>query len=328
MTAGRSRVVLHIGGQKCGSSALQGYLFFGRYKLAAAGIIYLDMDLGTDPGRAKSHSALIPDLVRGGPDWVRKCLAALDWQDPDCCYVISSEGFCSMKTMAASSAALAPLAEFGDVHIVFYVRPQSEVIYSGWQQWGLDFDFPRWVDDALRRDFANWNLIWKTWSAALPTARFTTRVFARDLFPEGDIVADFSRLTGFPKVALGNRKKANPTFDDLTALALRSLAFENGLDPKQLMIAMKKAGVELPRSPANLVLSDESMHVITAHYAGDNEQFLELSGMDAPMIERFRQSRIPPMEPIAEDEVVVQRRRVADAIRNTPGLDAYSGLRA
>jgi hypothetical protein len=48
-----SKVVLHIGGQKCGSSALQGYLFFGRYILKRHNVHYLEPELVTNLDQEK-----------------------------------------------------------------------------------------------------------------------------------------------------------------------------------------------------------------------------------------------------------------------------------
>lgn len=328
MTKLRSKIILHIGGQKCGSSALQGYLFFGRFELAKRGVHYLDPKLGTELRAAKSHSKLMPQLTKGGANWVRKRLAKLEWHDPTVTYAISSEGFCSMASIEDLSAALAPMSDFGNVHVVLYVRPQSEVIYSGWQQWGLNLEFDEWVNVALKRDFANWNLILNEWRRALPDAQFSVRAFARDLFPNSDIISDFTEVTNIPRVTPRKKGQANPTFDDLTALALRALACTNDIDPKRLMVAMKKAGLELSRNPRNLVLSDDHRRQINSHYEKGNKAFLETSGMDEGMINRFLESRVPSIDSYSEHELQMQRKYLAEAITSSSELEAYSGIRA
>ena len=327
MSHERAQTVLHIGGQKCGSSALQGYLFFGRFSLARRGIFYLDEDLGTDLQAAKSHSLLRPKLKKGGADWVRRRAERLDWDNPDHTYVLSSEGFCEVENAETYAAALAPLAEFGPVRLIFYVRPQVEVLYSGWQQWGVHLNFREWVRDALRRDFANWNRIWQVWRGAFPEAQFTTRLFARDNFPDGDMVADVRGVLGWPEVTLPVCKPANPTFDDLTVLAIQALAQKNSIDPKPLTIAMKRAGVNLPRSRDNLVLDVGLKAEIMAHYAKDNLTFLAASDMDPEEIECFGQDRLPDCRArVSPEAIAAKAREVVECLNATPTLSKYVGL--
>lgn len=322
----RAQIVIHIGGQKCGSSALQGYLFFGRFGLEKNGISYLDPNLGTDLQNAKSHSSLLPKLRERGSDWVLERAARLQWHNPNRSYVLSSEGLCQIKSVDSFAQALAPLAAFGRVHLVFYVRQQVEVIYSGWQQWGMHLSFRDWVADALRRDFANWHRIWLAWNSAFPDAQFTTRVFALSAFPRGDVVVDFRNLLGWPEVSLPVRRAANPTFDDLTILALRALATANRIQVRPLVIAMKRAGVVLPRSRDNLVLDAEAQGKIAAHYAHDNEMFLHLSGLDERERSTFLSARIPAMMATPEGAVAAKMKEVVACLNSTPGLEEYVGL--
>ena len=320
MIASGPEVVLHIGGQKCGSSALQGYLFFGRYGLAKYGIRYLDDELGDDLAKAKSHSNLLPRLrQKGAESWVRDRLALLDWADPSKRYVLSSEGFCEIRNVESYASALAPLGDFARVHIVLYVRSQVELIYSGWQQWGSHLSFSDWVESALKRDFANWNRIFSAWRQALPDANFSVRIFSRDRFPDGDLVADFRQLLGWPAVQLLVKKAANPTFDDLTVLAVQRLAAENKVEPGPIMISMKKAGIALPRSGENLVLDAVLQAEISDHYAVSNACFLKNAGIGYAEAERLIVPKVARCSPFSEEDVVRHQKVVVENLKKVAG---------
>ncbi|MDB2407698.1 hypothetical protein N9W17_04135 [Jannaschia sp.] len=292
-----SKLTIHLGGQKCGSSALQGYLFFGRYALAKAGIAYLDRDLGHDMDRAASHTAMLARLTEpDAVEWTRARAGALPWDGEISDYVLSTEGFCRIRGMSDYAAALAPFAQFGPVHLVLYVRPQAEVIYSGWQQWALNDSPEAWIHSALARGFANWRRVWETWRAAFPDARFDVRVFDRALFEGGDIVTDFRALTGWPAVTPRKQGGANPTFDDLTAMAIREVAQRRGMEPTTLCVSMKKAGVDLPRARDNLVFSPDAVARIRDHYAEDNAAFAAAAGLSETATARLMEPRIAPFQ--------------------------------
>ncbi len=316
-----SGTILHIGGQKCGSSAIQGYFFFGRYALSNQKVRYLDPELGTDLGLSRSHSELLSDLRTGGEEWVRERLSRLDWSDPDCRYVLSSEGFCQIARLAQHSAALRPLAEFGPVQIVFYVRPQAEVLYGGWQQWGLASDFDDWIDHALSTDFANWNTVLAAWRAAFPDAQIIVRTFSRNLFPEGDVVADICGALAMPRVEMAARRAANPTYDDLTTLAVKDLAICSGIAPLTLMRSIKRAALPLPAGSGNLVMKDETYDRIVAHYALSNAEFMQAAELDAQSIAALGARRIPAMSRIPSDGIEMRMNLLRDTITGHGGME-------
>lgn len=316
MTEEVSRLLLHIGGQKCGSSAIQGYLFFGRFRLEEHNVVYLDNDLGSVVEKAGSHTSLLPRLLKEGRSWVAERVSGLNWADPARSYVLSTEGFCQIENSRKYAEALSPFHDHGRVEILFYVRPQTEILYSGWQQWGLDYDFDCWVDRALDRNFADWNTIHRNWRAHFPNAEFQVRLFSRENFHKQDILEDLLFAANLPRVKLGKVKEANPTYDDLTALAIQEIARDRRISASKLCVSMKKSGLQIPGERKNHVMSDETADRIHLRYAEANREFLDAIKADDAMRTKFEfitpSNRTPPSENDVQAQKYLVMQRIAE----------------
>jgi hypothetical protein len=153
------------------------------------------------------------------------------------------------------------------------------------------------------------------------------RLFSRDNFPNNDVVSDFREITGFPKITLPVRRAYNPSFDDLTVLAIRALAARNDIEPGPLTIAMKRAGFQLPRSRDNLVVDDAIKAKIASYYATSNEKFLSTSGMTLAEAEYFRMDRIPERKTVNEAAIAAKTHEVVEQLVKIPKLEEYAHLR-
>lgn len=312
---GRSTILLHIGGQKCGSSALQGYFFFGRKALARHNIHYLDREFGIDLAKAGSHNALLTQLAAPeGADFVRRGLSKLPMDDPERVYVLSSEGFSSVRKVTDLARTLSCLQEFGNVRILHYIRHQAEVLYSGWQQWGPRYDFPDWVEDALERRFADWALVQREWRRALPAAEVTTRIFAREQMPDGDIVEDLRQVLPFPVLRSPKKDTTNPSYDDATVMALQSLERAAGLRPRTLIRHLKRSGVLFEKTSRNLVFPPEMQDRVRRIYDDSNAELAAMAGLDGAQRQSFNTLRLRPYEAPDGGFLDMVRRRVSAQI--------------
>ncbi|WP_424973082.1 hypothetical protein [Dinoroseobacter sp. S76] len=312
-------LLLHIGGPKCGSSALQRYLFHGRRRLAGQGIHYIDREFGIDPDLAMSHNQMMLRLARAGASGLLQTrFTALAARGPDQTYLLSSEVLTTEAGHAAE--ALRGMDRLFAVRIVQYVRPQVEFLKSAWQQWGLGLSFAAWVDQALTEDRANWARSQALWRDALPEAEIITRLYARDHMPGGDVVADFCSALGWDRVETPHGGLANPSYDDATALALQELERREGLTPLTLVRHCKREGILFPTRSENLVFPPDLQARVTAHYAAGNAALCAQAGFEAATRTRFETPQIAPYTPPDPTRLAEARAAVAERLE---GIDLH-----
>lgn len=291
-----ARLILHVGGQKCGSSALQGYLFFNRFVLAKQGTLYVDRELGLDQGNCGSHNQMLPMLRNISPqDLGRRAheLARLAG-NRDC--IISSEGFCAVNKIDTHAARLAVLAAEFEAEIHIYVRNQINILYSGWHQWGIGqgLDFEAWVDHALGKGFADWNRILGAYERAIPAARFHVHVYDRRALLEGDIVTDFTSAADIPLLQTAVRAN-NPSINDVATQALLELSQASKIDIPAAIMKLKKGapGWAVDKS-GNFACGPGTSARIADHYRAANDDFLGRHGVAAEDQNIFHAPRMPP----------------------------------
>jgi hypothetical protein len=271
------KIVLHIGGAKCGSSAIQAYLAKNASALAARG-------LGV-PGTAldfESH-------VTGEQIWFFEDMAAsrdftgLAGKIENLCkaarsrrlstLVISAENICNHPELAKVFASV--LAS-DDVRVVFYVRRQDDFLISSWQQWNLkrfasvgDFLTARAGKDA------RWLTMICPWADAFGDDRVAVRPFIRKRLRNGDVIDDFFHLIGISQEGLTSlSRNANPSFDEaLARLAHRVRDVFDGPHDNRFYDVMARLLGEaaLKKGSASSLLDLETRCDIYATYANENE---------------------------------------------------------
>ena len=276
--AKKKKLFLHIGGQKCGSSAIQGYLFHNRNQLYSNGIAYIDRDFGANPAKAISHSAMLGELRELEASELDRKAELLARDDNVRAALFSTEGLCQMRYLNEHAKQLQILERHFDLEVIFYVRHQAEVLYSGWQQWGCHLDFDSWVDSAISENRAHWLTIGKIYLESLQSSSFNIRIFSRDKFIGGDIISDYCSLSAIP--LFNHDRPANPTLPDVTILAVRHLARAHSLTERQCVLELKRQAIRgnLTQLPPkiNLVCSPKQIEKIDAHYSNSNIEFFNL----------------------------------------------------
>lgn len=214
------RVILHIGGAKCGSSAIQAYLAKNAGVLAERGV-------GV-PGRAlrfgedvtgeqiwyfeelasKGENASLVEAIRGMcREAVAQGLSTV---------VVSAENLCNHGRLAD---IFAKALEGHDVQVVFYVRRQDDFLISSWQQWNLKrfASMEAFLDARAGRD-ARWYSMILPWAEYFGDERVKVRPFVRNRLRNGDVVDDFFAVAGLSQTGLvGLERDANPSFDEALA---------------------------------------------------------------------------------------------------------------
>lgn len=321
-------LILHIGGAKCGSSAIQAYLAHNAGALAERGVgvpgqaldfvsevtgeqIWAFENAVTgDDGGCKLEARLSALFETAAKKGVKKL-------------VLSAENICNhpqlARTLHAASAER-------PARIVFYVRRQDDFLISSWQQWHLKlFDsVEAFLADRVGR-VACWYSMIEPWADAFGDKAVTVRPFVREHLKDRDVIADFFDRIGVSQEGLKPLPRvANPSFDEaLARLAHRVRdVFENQHDNRFYEVMVRLLGEDaLKKGSASSLLDLDARHRIVARYRDENEalkrRFLPEMG-EAPL---FR-------SPGAADVVTISReQQVSDEIAMlTRGLYALARL--
>lgn len=272
----RPQVILHIGGAKCGSSAIQAYLARNAAVLAARGVGVPGTQLDfRSPVTGEQiwffeDAVATGDLAGMGGRMVRLLDEAAARGLPR--LVVSAENLCNH---AALAAALAGSLAGADVRIIFYVRRQDDFLISSWQQWNLKryATVESFLTDRAGLD-ARWLTVILPWADAFGDACITVRPFVRARLANGDVIDDFFRVTGIPQDGTTPLEcNANPSFDEaLARLAHRVRDVFDGPHDNRFYDVMARLLGEaaLKKGSASSLLDLETRRAILSLYDEEN----------------------------------------------------------
>ncbi|MBY0330139.1 MAG: hypothetical protein K2X49_05655 [Acetobacteraceae bacterium] len=219
-----SRVILHVGMHKTGSSSIQASLHAARDALAARRIIYAPL--------GKNHSVPIfnafndgdayhrwhrrrgiaedgtaDDVVRGARMLLREHFRSNPGKD----FVISGEGIPGLSEQSTKRLLRFLDLHFARVEVVFFVRPPASFIHSQAQQqikagWTLE----RLTAARFRIPYRQF----EKYFDLLPPDAISARVFSRSTLVEGCVVKTFCSLAALPEVPV---RRANEGLSRLSA---------------------------------------------------------------------------------------------------------------
>ena len=132
------QVTLHIGGSKCGSSAIQAYLKQNEDALRTKRVLIPGRDLDlVSPVTGEQiwmfeNAAMAGDLKALGAR-IKTLVAEAKKKDAKA-LIISAENICNHAHLAPM---LARVLKNCSVRVVLYVRRQDDFLISSWQQWHL-----------------------------------------------------------------------------------------------------------------------------------------------------------------------------------------------
>lgn len=271
------KVVLHIGGSKCGSSAVQASLRQNVETLATKGVAVPDPSLGFSAEITGEQIWLFENAATHGEEHkiaslLKETVEAAQSKGQDT-LIASAENICNHPSLAAP---LADALNGFDVKVVLYVRRQDDFLISGWQQWHLkQFDsLSSFLADRVGR-VANWYEMVCPWADAFGDDRIDVRPFVRDRLKDGDVVADFYDRIGVDPSGLKPLERvANPSFDEaLGRIAHRVRdVFDDQHDNRFYEVMVRLLGpAALKSGSASSLLDFETRARILARYKDDND---------------------------------------------------------
>ncbi|MCA8883499.1 MAG: hypothetical protein KDA50_07105 [Rhodobacteraceae bacterium] len=311
------RIIFHIGGAKCGSSAIQGYLRQNHATLRDHGTLVpgTKLDLDSD---ILGESIWFMERMMGqddGPDVLRRRIARLATharQTGAHTVVISAENMCNHARLAEIlRAATAGL----DALVVLYVRRQDDYFLSAWQQWNMKryTSLAEYVDRRAGLD-ADWLGIATTWADAFGDACVRVRPFARDRLIGGDVVTDFLSVTGIDTEGSAPlTAPANLSFDDhLGEMAHRIRdVFDGPHDNEFFMVMARLLGKDVFRKASGShLMTLAERQALMSHYDAANETLKQRFIPDLGAAPLFR----PPSEDDVRPMTEVERLQAENAL--------------
>lgn len=273
------KLVVHIGAAKCGSTSIQYLLSLNRQHFAEQGIVVPDEQLGESGVFSGNQIAYLQSfdgrLDAGGKEVAERLrgIAEAPRSHQLRQIVISAENLCNPFGF---EQLFAEAAKDFDLHIIVYVRRQDDYIASAWQQWFVK-EYPDFLTFALQQagKFGNWRSAIEPWSRHFGEDRITVRLFQKENFRDGSLLADFAHAalidisgadTRFPSI---NQSYSNAVTE--IASALRDVFSLNIHDNRLYDMFYHGAGSPALKQPGEHMLTPSQRMALLEHYQDSNE---------------------------------------------------------
>lgn len=223
--AHKPQLFLHIGHPKTASSTLQTFLFQNWQAIEAAGFVMPTADFALanteiPPGNTlwslqkQRETQDISPLL----NWVDFCASQL----PEKKLILSSE--CLMQP--EWPALFQTVAKHTDIHLIYYVRRQDQLLLSAWRQWGLKrgLSLDAFLSRRLKNKQPNFVDIASAWSNNMEIASHHIRFIQPPFLTGGNVINDLCKFLGLPAQGYSEVENQNISIDARLALFLNKHA--------------------------------------------------------------------------------------------------------
>ena len=274
--AGKRTLILHIGANKTGSSAIQHFLRLNAALLKSAGIAVAPGDLTPEGSVTGQHvpaiEALRKDLETGKTEMSARLRALTQELPPDAKLLISAE---NLSNPGGAHQLFADAAQAYDLRILLYIRRQDDLLLSSWQQWAgkVGDDFWAWMLQSVgvRGD---WRVVLMQWEQIVPRDKIAVRIYDRARLSGGDVVTDFAEWLGIGHVLPECRRDgdANPSYSEavLDFVQGNPQLFKNEHDVGMYRVIETLTGDAFHRNARESILTLKQRRTILARYTGSN----------------------------------------------------------
>lgn len=319
---GQAELILHIGGSKCGSSAIQAWLAQNATALEQRGVgvpgISLDFDSQVTGEQiwAFENAAMQEGGLNALPGRLSALLEAADARGLSS-IILSAENMCNH---AALAPVLAGVAGDRPVRVVMYVRRQDDFLISSWQQWHLKLyeSLDAFLVDKVGKAGC-WMSMLEPWAQAFGDDAMRVRPFTREHLAGGDVVSDFCATLDLDAQGLAPlTTAANPSFDEALGRLAHGVrdVFDGQHDNRYYEVMVRLLGKAALKSQSGSSLLDlDTRRRIVNRYAEENAalkaRFLPDLG-DGPLFRppAPRDVRIVSRERQASEEIAMLTRAV------------------
>ena len=268
-----SKLILHIGAGKTGSSAIQRFLQRNHLELKKAGVIIPDRNLELGPQISGNQVFRIQDLLDHG------CLAeALQ-------VLIKSVEVGSTVVVSAENLSnphvhehLLDLSASISIEAIIYIRRQDDLLASAWQQWHAktSTDPHAWLLDAVQT-YGRWADVAEGWLSVVGDRGLKVRVFERNSLVEADLFSDFLDACGLNRLRSVVETKGfdsvNPSYSDIITplVAGNRQIFKDAHDNSFFHMVGELTGSSYTTGPKVSLFTADQREAIVRHYAAQNE---------------------------------------------------------
>ena len=287
-----TRLVVHIGGGKCGSTAIQQFLRNNRDRLQSEGFIVPGERMTTTTDQPANQVWFFQGLLNYpgniplgwdslGPigaarlrGLLNKCLG--DYHQTKRARVCEPTILLSAENLSNPSGlhrVFTNLTKDFDVEIVLYVRRQEESYMSAWQQWFVKTESN--LDDWITNNtafFANWKETIQSWETVC-ARKFSVRIYDRNELVNSDIVHDYCDVLRIdPTIFRLPDGDANVTTGVHIAHLMHDCRemFEGPHDVYFQNILARRASKSAAKHPGESLFSTQQLEAVREKHAKDN----------------------------------------------------------
>lgn len=271
-------LILHIGANKTGSSAIQRFLQKNVATFRSHGILIPDRELGWTNTVTGDHVFALQSFISGNRRELLPAFEAMIQAKP-----IPGKVLISAENLAnpGNHSRFEEVCQKFDTKVIIYIRRQDDFITSSWQQWHskIESDLNAWIITALRT-LGHWERIIDAWETLVGAANVTVRLFERDQFPDGNVVWDFLNALGLGDSRNefdGNIPEINPSFANyiLPLVSGSSAIFKNVHDNDFYNLVQSLTGDIYTKDTRISLISCQQRDNILAFYASQNSRIRE-----------------------------------------------------
>jgi len=231
------KIILHIGGEKTGTTSIQNYLHTQRDALSKLGVLFPSspkwnhvlLPLFADPGDATRdlRSILAPEELSKAEDLIARFPERLRAEiiSSRCSRVILSNEHCSSRLSASSVAKLVEMLKSISVElqIIYYARPQDELLLSGYSTHVKSGSCKSiTMPVGVGSHYYDHSVILDKWNSVIDCKQIAAYPYERDSAAQANVIRHFFNVCDLPEEALTG---VELTFRMNRALAGRPLEF-------------------------------------------------------------------------------------------------------
>lgn len=268
-------LVLHIGANKTGSSAIQNFLCMNASKLRSAGFLVPDHKLEWSQLITGEQVFELQKLMdAGSAELVLKFRQLMDNRPSNGVVLISAENLSNERYYLLFRQVCASYK----TKIVLYIRRQDDLLMSTWQQWYSkeQVDLQAWLTKVIG-SIGNWKSIVDGWEEVCGAGTVDLRLFERETLPNGNIVADFTDAIGIERDSVEVNFQTvdiNPSYADFIVPLVSGNRgiFRNTHDNRFYSIIAELTAEAYSGGTKYSLISRAQRDAINARYAAGNEE--------------------------------------------------------
>lgn len=310
------KLILHIGGGKTGSSAIQHFLASNRTKLNEFGVGIPTHDLKPKSRVTGEHVWYFNKIRKLNPGdasaLLRRDLKPIGFSQNSNIHtiILSAE---NLSDPHRWNTLFSPLRDEYDIEIIFYIRRQDDYLISAWQQWyaKINDDFWPWILSNVGSK-GDWLTTINDYAQFIPDDKMNIGLFQRASLKNGNVVEDFISKLGASFADYDGWKEVNNESNSSVNLAIQDIVeknqhlFENSHDNGFYNFILEYSP-SAKKTPNHTLLSFDQRRAIIHQY---NRQNSEIKS-------RFFKDRVTLFDPPRKNKKVVSKEELLDMKLNT-----------